>query len=312
MIGWLGPDTSAGELFEAIPALNFIVAWDGGAQRYRWVWRASLGLQALPWIQGGRGWPCTSGASRPSSGRARRPRASYCCPLRAGNNLVTWGGLDGTPIEEALDWLGDAVVGASRWNADTRESERYRPGAPPSANTLRTLNHGDALWVQLSEDASWWQSATAEHGVRIRGAPASRDGVGASWGSRGRAGVLLRELWPGAGRSLGDCCSGSFNGRHTAAGVAYPGEIHYVPADRSLTARPEPDFPIRARVLPCVPVAVSNWAQGPANFFELPNWLIEGTAVYAEDVYPPGTAWGGRAVGSARTGGDSRASTGPA
>ena len=74
---------------------------------------------------------------------------------------MAWGGLDGTPIEEALDWLGDAVVGASRWNADTGASERYRPGAPPSANTLRTLNHGDALWVQLSEDASWWQSGTA-------------------------------------------------------------------------------------------------------------------------------------------------------
>ena len=67
MIGWLGPDTSAGELFDAIPALNFIVAWDGGAQRYRWVWRASLGLQALPWIQAGPG----PGPAHPRRGRRR-------------------------------------------------------------------------------------------------------------------------------------------------------------------------------------------------------------------------------------------------
>ena len=160
MIGWLGPDTSAGELFAAIPALNFIVAWDGGAQRYRWVWRASLGQQALLWIQGGRGLALHIGGEAAVEWRRPAAEGVVLLPLRAGNNLVTWGGLDGTPIEEALDWLGDAVVGASRWNADAGASERYRPGAPPSANTLRTLNHGDALWVQLTEDASWWQSGT--------------------------------------------------------------------------------------------------------------------------------------------------------
>ena len=161
MIGWLGPDTTAAELFDAIPALNFIVAWDGGAQRYRWVWRASLGQQALPWIQGGRGLALHIRGEAAVEWTRPAAEGVVLLPLRAGANLVAWGGLDGTPIEEALDWLGDAVVGASRWNADTGASERYRPGAPPSANTLRTLNHGDALWVKLTEDASWWQSGTA-------------------------------------------------------------------------------------------------------------------------------------------------------
>ena len=161
MIGWLGPDTSAGELFDAIPALNFIVAWDGGAQRHRWVWRASVGLQALPWIQQGRGLALHIGGEAAVEWTRPAAEGVVLLSLRAGNNLAAWGGLDGTPIEEALDWLGDAVVGASRWNAATRESERYRPGARSSANTLRTLNRGDALWVQLTEDASWWQSGTA-------------------------------------------------------------------------------------------------------------------------------------------------------
>ena len=207
MIGWLGPDTSAGELFDAIPALNFIVAWDGGAQRYRWVWRASLGLQALPWIQGGRGLALHIGGE--SAVEWTRPAAEgvVLLPLRAGNNLVTWGGLDGTPIEEALDWLGDAVVGASRWNADTRESERYRPGAPPSANTLRTLNHGDALWVRLTADASWWQSGTAgtefvfEESVN----PATRESAIRTETARVLA-FFARALWPGAGRTFRWCC----------------------------------------------------------------------------------------------------------
>ena len=131
MIGWLGPDTSAGELFEAIPALNFIVAWDGGAQRYRWVWRASLGLQALPWIQGGRGLALHIGGEAAVEWTRPAAEGVVLLPLRAGANLVAWGGLDGTPIEEALDWLGDAVVGASHWNADAGASERYRPARRP-------------------------------------------------------------------------------------------------------------------------------------------------------------------------------------
>ncbi len=162
MIGWLGPDTTAAELFDAIPALNFIVAWDGGAQRYRWVWRASLGQQALPWIQQGRGLALHIGGEAAVEWTRPAAEGVVLLPLRAGNNLVTWGGPDGTPIEEAVDWLGDAVVGASRWNADSRASERYRPGAPSDANTLRTLHHGDALWVRLSQDANWWQSGTAD------------------------------------------------------------------------------------------------------------------------------------------------------
>ena len=55
MIGWLGPDTTAAELFDAIPALNFLVAWDGGAQRYRWVWRPTIGSRGLQEISRGRG-----------------------------------------------------------------------------------------------------------------------------------------------------------------------------------------------------------------------------------------------------------------
>ena len=161
VIGWLGSDTTTRELFDAIPELNLIVAWDGEAQRHRWAWRPAIGSRGLQEIGRGRGLALHIGGE--SAVEWTRPAADGVVLLRlhAGHNLVTWGGPDGTPIDEALDWLGDAVVGASRWNADTRASDRYRPGAPPAANTLRTLNHGDALWVRLSEDARWWQSGTA-------------------------------------------------------------------------------------------------------------------------------------------------------
>ena len=274
MIGWLGPDTTAAELFDAIPVLNFIVAWDGGAQRYRWVWRASLGLQALPWIQGGRGLALHIRGEAAVEWTRPAAEGVVLLPLRAGNNLVTWGGLDGTPIEEALDWLGDAVVGASRWNADTGESERYRPGAPPSANTLRTLNHGDALWVQLSEDASWWQSATAETEFEFE-EPLHPETESAL---RGEVAGVLAFFYENYGLEPVDLLVTTVRDLSTGAN-AWVGEITVGGQVYNL---PEPDFPIAHEYFH---VLQFHWAQGPANFFELPNWLIEGTAVYAEDVY---------------------------
>ena len=274
MIGWLGPDTTAAELFDAIPALNFIVAWDGGAQRYRWVWRASLGQQALPWIQQGRGLALHIGGEAAVEWTRPAAEGVVLLPLRAGNNLVTWGGLDGTPIEEALDWLGDAVVGASRWNAATRASERYRPGAPPSANTLRTLNHGDALWVQLSEDASWWQSATAETEFEFE-EPLHPETESAL---RGEVAGVLAFFYENYGLEPVDLLVTTVRDLSTGAN-AWVGEITVGGQVYNL---PEPDFPIAHEYFH---VLQFHWAQGPANFFELPNWLIEGTAVYAEDVY---------------------------
>ena len=275
MIGWLGPDTSAGELFEAIPALNFIVAWDGGAQRYRWVWRASLGQQALPWIQGGRGLALHIGGE--SAVEWTRPAAGgvVLLPLRAGANLVAWGGSDGTPIEEALDWLGDAVVGASRWNSATRESERYRPGARSSANTLRTLNHGDALWVHLSEEASWWQSGTAGtefvfveplHPVTES---ALRDEVA-------RVLAFFHEVYGMEPLDLLVLVDPS----HTAAGVAYPGEIHYSPLNLA-QSEAQPHFSFAHEYF-----HVFQWEfrTGGARTAGFPQWLLEGTATYVEDV----------------------------
>ena len=274
MVGWLGPDTTAGELFDAIPTLNLIVAWEADAQRYRWAWRPTAGSRGLHEIH--RGWGLALHVLGEAAVEWTRPAAEgvVLLRLRAGTNLVTWSGLDGTPIEEAIDWLGDAVVGASRWNAATRASERYRPGAPPSANTLRTLNHGDALWVRLSEDASWWQSGTAgtefvfEESVHPVTESALRDEVASvlaffyeNYGMEPveLAVTIVRELSTGAN--------------------AWAGEINI---SQQLYNAAERDFPIPHEYFH---VLQFHWGQLQANLFETPNWLIEGTAVYAAGMY---------------------------
>ena len=274
MIGWLGPDTTADELFDAIPALNFIVAWDGGAQRYRWVWRASLGQQALPWIQQGRGLALHIRGEAAVEWTRPAAEGVVLLPLRAGNNLVTWGGPDGTPIEEAVDWLGDAVVGASRWNADSRASERYRPGAPSDANTLRTLHHGDALWVRLSQDANWWQSGTADTEFVFE-EPLHPETESAL---RGEVAGVLAFFYENYGLEPVDLLVTTVRDLSTGAN-AWAGEINI---SQQLYNTAERDFPIPHEYFH---VLQFHWGQLQANLFETPNWLIEGTAVYAAGVY---------------------------
>ena len=70
--------------------------------------------------------------------------------LRAGRNLVGWTGAGRLTAEDAAAQLGEVFVSARRWDAET---QRYlRLGGSP------VLNRGDALRIDLTRDASWWQS----------------------------------------------------------------------------------------------------------------------------------------------------------
>ncbi|MDE0473729.1 MAG: hypothetical protein OXI50_04170 [Gammaproteobacteria bacterium] len=274
VIGWLGSDTTVADLFRAIPALELVAAWDAEAGRYAWGRRDGKTPSSLEQLPRGQGLYLRLAGTE--TVQWTRPAADGVVLLRlhAGHNLVTWGGPDGMPVEEALDWLGDAVVGASRWNADTRESERYRPGASAAANTLRTLNHGDALWVRLSEDASWWQSGTA--GTEFVFEEPLRPAAEAAL--RAEVASVLAFFYEHYGLEPVDLVVNTVRDLSTGAN-AWVGEIT---VGRRIYDTPQPDFPIAHEYFH---VLQFHWAETPTNFFELPNWLVEGTAVYAEDVY---------------------------
>ncbi|MDE2752571.1 MAG: hypothetical protein OXI83_08360 [Gemmatimonadota bacterium] len=281
VIGWLGSDTTVADLFRAIPALELVAAWDAEAGRYAWGRRDGKTPSSLEQLPRGQGLYLRLAGTE--TVQWTRPAADGVVLLRlhAGHNLVTWGGPDGMPVEEALDWLGDAVVGASRWNADTRESERYRPGAPTAANTLRTLNHGDALWVRLSEDASWWQSGTADIEFVLHGDVRLTEEQESEYREElahvqafflGRYGIEPPEfsvhfrLGPGHGASAGD------------------GRINvFWPADD-----PPDGVPWSHEYFHLLQSALREGQQGALGS---PMWLIEGSATYAANLYSQ-ARWG--------------------
>ena len=156
MVGWIGPATPTSELFEEIPALERVSAWDADEQRYRRATRASS--EELSTLTPGMGlWlrlggDATAVWTRSVSGEA------VLLSLRTGWNLVGWTGDDGTPVEEAVARFGDALVHAWRWDTDAQRYEHYHRG---SGNTEPPeLSRGDAVWVELTRNVRWWQSGT--------------------------------------------------------------------------------------------------------------------------------------------------------
>ncbi|MDE2697050.1 MAG: carboxypeptidase-like regulatory domain-containing protein [Chloroflexota bacterium] len=161
MVGWLGPDAPASDLFEAIPALQRALAWDAEHQRYQRRTRTSISRYGLRDLQPGMGLWLVLGGDEPFEWTRPVVAGGVLASLRAGRNLVGWAGTDGMAIEEALTRFGGSLLAASQWDADSQGYDHYRPDAGHSRNTLVELERGDGLWVELTADARWWQSEAA-------------------------------------------------------------------------------------------------------------------------------------------------------
>ncbi|MYE32328.1 MAG: M1 family metallopeptidase [Chloroflexi bacterium] len=161
MVGWLGPDAPASELFEAIPALQRVSAWDPVHQRYLSRTRTTIPRHALRDLRPGMGLWLKLGGDEPFEWTRPVVAGGVLVSLRAGRNLVGWAGTDGTAIEEALRRFGGSLLAVSQWDADSQGYDHYRPDAGHSRNTLVELERGDGLWVELTADARWWQSEAA-------------------------------------------------------------------------------------------------------------------------------------------------------
>ena len=161
MAAWLGEDAPVQALFDAVPELDYAKAWDAETQRERGARPRSILRNGLTRLTTGMGLWLRVGGDAPVEWTREASAGSVLLELREGRNRVGWTGRDGVPAAEAFARFGGNLVAASRWNAETQRHERYRPGAPEDANTLRALRRGDAIEVELTSDARWWQSGTA-------------------------------------------------------------------------------------------------------------------------------------------------------
>ena len=161
MAAWLGEDAPVSAIFGAVPELDLVSAWDAEAQIERRARPRSVPRDGLTRLTTGMGlWLRVGGDEAVEWTQGPAP-GGVLLELREGRNVVGWTGRDGVTAAEALARFGDRLADASLWDAETGGFERYRPGAPEEANTLRALRRGDAIEVELTSDARWWQSGTA-------------------------------------------------------------------------------------------------------------------------------------------------------
>ena len=273
LVGWMGSDTTAADLFAAIPTLRVVAAWDDEAGRYRWARRGGTAPPALTQVTRGKALFLWVGGTKAVQWRRPASADGMLLTLPSGYSLVGWAGLDGTPIAEAVGRFGDALIGASRWNAETQSYERYEPGAEEPAEGMPVLQHGDALWVELSEEARWWQSGT-ERTRFVFEAPVTQEHKSELRDEMERVVAFFAERYgiePPAFVVRVDP-----EGRDT---YASRGLIHLGPDrvdDRSS------GFVLAHEYFHVLQFRLANpHATAPGS----PAWLTEGSATYAEDVY---------------------------
>lgn len=73
--------------------------------------------------------------------------------LTKGWNNVAYTG-DTKAVSEALSPISGKYSAVYRWNNASQVYEMYAPSAPAQANTLTSLNEGDAVWVNLTAESA--------------------------------------------------------------------------------------------------------------------------------------------------------------
>ena len=150
--GWMGDQASADALFEAIPQLAVVHAWDAEKQTFLWALPGEGGHSStLETLTPGMGLWLYLGGTEPFAWTRPLLLASGVSSLQAGWNLVAWGGRDGIGTEEALSHLESSLVAGWLWDEAAQDFREASSGPG------QTLARGDALWVEVMDDTQWLQ-----------------------------------------------------------------------------------------------------------------------------------------------------------
>lgn len=79
--------------------------------------------------------------------------------LKRGHNLVMWTGSNNVAIQEAISGIKYAVEAVYSWDHEAQEWLTYHSDLPHMANSLKTLNFAQGVWIIMNKDASWKQPA---------------------------------------------------------------------------------------------------------------------------------------------------------
>lgn len=157
LAGWTGSEAGVSAIFDAIPALEAVYAWDAEHQRYRVAARTGSGLVGdLDTLTPGVGLWLRLGGEEPFIWNRPLSPESGPVSLHEGWNLVVWSG--GIAVADALVLLGDLLE-----EAVDQEGHPYL-----------FLARGDAFWLRVSAATVWDRGDSP---ARIAGVVIGPDGA---------------------------------------------------------------------------------------------------------------------------------------
>ena len=154
LIGWVDVEAPVGDLFETLPSLKSVYAYESAEQRWLSATAEGGDLQMLTpgmglWLRMRDGAPF----------EWQRVRGAYVnsSMLTAGRNVIAWQALDAVPAAVGLRQIRNAATLVLKWDAQTQRWHTAALRLPHSLWTLTEFNHGDAIYVDAEQPVEWRQ-----------------------------------------------------------------------------------------------------------------------------------------------------------
>ena len=143
-----------------VPSAGAVFGWDAAARDFRSfasdLPAALNGLGALE--HGGAYWVRLRGGELGGPWPPSPGRVGTSVELEEGFNLVAWLGPDGVSLREAVQSLGEALLGAWAWEFGRQQFLSYQPGLPDGLYDDAVIFRGDGIWIRVGSAMRWDQS----------------------------------------------------------------------------------------------------------------------------------------------------------
>lgn len=183
LVGWTGPTLAVEQALDPIlDAVDVAFGWSATAQSFeRYSPTSPAALNSLEQLQSGAAlWLCLDHSldwEQPADIDGSRDVTALAGASSRGFDLQIWTGPDGTPIASALADLLPALELAHAWDAAQQRFLSFGPSRFDFLNTLDSLDHGDAVWLDLHSERVWRQPAPEVEAEPLR----YRPGLDTTW-----------------------------------------------------------------------------------------------------------------------------------
>ena len=158
LVGWIDEKTPAADLFEAVPEIEVVWAWD--VLRRQWSAasrRIPSELHTLRTLKPGMGLLVQVGGDEAVEWRRSAYPAAGLVKLHKGPNLVAWSGREEASIAYLALGIGASFEGAEIWDAENAQYLSYDPSNGENSDSLLDIRRGGAVWVTVSRTVNWLQ-----------------------------------------------------------------------------------------------------------------------------------------------------------